>query len=100
MISLAAFSYYFDVKQSRFTFKFAQVFGVNSIFAYTISSLFTVIFYSSKWFGFALNKEFMSLWESIGLPLKLGSLIYALGYVFIIWIPTYYLFKKKIYIKL
>ena len=100
MISLAAFSYYFDVKQNRYTFKFAQVFGVNSIFAYTMSSLLTVIFYSSKWFGFALNEEFMSLWESIGLPLKLGSLIYALGYVFIIWIPTYYLFKKKIYIKL
>ena len=50
MISLAAFSYYFDVKQSRYTFKFAQVFGVNSIFAYTMSSLLTVIFYSSNSF--------------------------------------------------
>jgi len=100
MLSLAAFSYYFDVRQSRFKFEFAHVFGVNSIFAYSMSSILTVIFYSSKWFGFALNQEFMSLWENIGLPLKLGSLVYALLYVLIIWLPTYYLFKKKIYLKL
>ncbi|MDB2695306.1 heparan-alpha-glucosaminide N-acetyltransferase domain-containing protein [Flavobacteriaceae bacterium] len=100
MLSLAAFSYYFDVRQSRFKFEFAHVFGVNSIFAYSMSSILTVIFYSSKWFGFALNQEFMSLWENIGLPLKLGSLVYALLYVLIIWLPAYYLFKKKIYLKL
>ena len=100
MLSLAGFIYFFDVKQSKFKFKFAHVFGVNSIFAYSMSSLLTLIFYSSKLFGFALNVEFMGLWGNIGLPLKLGSLVYALFYLIIIWIPTYYLFKKKIYIKL
>lgn len=100
MLSLAAFSYYFDLNQSRFKFQFAHVFGVNSIFAYSMSSLLIVIFYSSKWFGFALNQEFMGLWGNIGLPLKLGSLVYALLYVLVIWLPTYYLFKKKIYLKL
>jgi predicted acyltransferase len=100
MLSLAVFSYYFDVKQSRFKFQFAHVFGVNSIFAYAMSSILTVLFYSSKWFGFALNEKFMGFWENIGLPLKLGSLVYALLYVLVIWLPTYYLFKKKIYIKL
>ncbi len=100
MLSLASFTYFFDVKQSKFSFQFAQVFGVNSIFAYSLSSLFTVLLYSSKWLGVALNQEFMTFWGNIGLPLKLGSLIYALFYVSVIWIPTYLLFKKKIYIKL
>ena len=100
MLALAAFSYFFDVRQSQYQFQFAHVFGVNSIFAYSLSSLLVVVFYSSKWWGISLSQEFMGLWGSIGLPLKLGSLLYAIAYVFVIWIPTYYLFKKKIYIKL
>ena len=99
-LSLASCAYFFDLKQSKFQFKFAHAFGVNSITAYSLSSLFTVVFYSSKWWGFSLSGQFMSLWGEIGLPLKLGSLLYAVLYVFIIWIPIQYLFKKKIYIKL
>lgn len=100
MLALAAFSYFFDVRQSQYQFQFAHVFGVNSIFAYSLSSLLVVVFYSSKWWGFSLSQKFMELCESTGLPLKFGSLLYAVSYVFVIWIPTYYLFKKKIYIKL
>ena len=99
-LSLAASLYIFDLKQPAFNFKFALVFGVNSIFAYALSSLMTVVFYSSKWWGIAFNQEFIGLWQSLGLPLKLGSLVYALMYVLFIWIPTYILFKKKIFIKL
>ncbi len=99
-LGLAAAVYIFDLKDSQYRFKFAHVFGINSIFSYALSSLLTVVFYSSKWWGFALNQEFMGLWDRIGLPLKLGSLLYALCYVVVIWIPTYYLFKKKIFIKL
>ncbi len=99
-IALAGSLFIFDLNQSQNQFKFAQVFGVNSIFAYSLSSLLTVVFYSPKWWGIAFNEEFMKLCESIGFPLKLGSLIYALFYVIMIWIPTFYLFRKKIYIKL
>ena len=99
-IALAASLYIFDFKQTHYKFQFAHAFGVNSILAYSLSSLLTVIFYSSKWWGISLNVEFMGLWENSSLPLKLGSLIYALFYVLIIWVPTYYLFKKKIFIKL
>ena len=38
--------------------------------------------------------------ENIGFPMKLGSLIYAIFYVIILWIPTYYLYRKRIFIKL
>jgi len=99
-LALAAAIYVLDVKKSSFSFQFAHVFGVNSIFAYSLSSILTVVFYSSKWWGVAFNQEFMKLWESVGLSLKLGSLLYALFYVLIIWLPTYYLFKRKIFTKL
>ena len=46
------------------------------------------------------GESFVSWFVNIGLQAKLGSLIYALLYVVIIWIPTYYLYKKKIFIKL
>ena len=100
MLALGAFSYFFDVKQSKYQFKFAHAFGVNSITAYSLSSILTVVFYSSKWWGISISGEFMSIWEQIGLPLKLGSLVYALIYVLILWIPVQILFKKKIFIKL
>ena len=100
MLSLAAFTYFFDVRQSPYQFKFAHAFGVNSITAYSLSSILTVVFYSSKWLGLSLSDEFMLLCDRLGLPLKLGSLIYALLYVIILWIPIQVLFKKKIYIKL
>ena len=100
MLSLASLSYFFDVKQNHYQFKFAHAFGVNSITAYSLSSILTVVFYSSKWWGISLSASFMSLCEQIGLPPKLGSLIYAVIYVFVLWIPVQFLFKKKIYIKL
>lgn len=100
MLSLASLSYFFDVKQSRFQFKFAHAFGVNSITAYALSSLLTVVFYSSNWWGVSFSQTFMSFCEHIGIPLKLGSLLYALFYVGVLWIPIQLLFKKKRYIKL
>ena len=99
-LGLAASIYFFDLNKSKYKFRFAHVFGVNSIFAYSLSSMLTIIFYNSKWIGVALNSEFMRIFENIGFPMKLGSLIYAILYVIILWIPTYYLYRKRIFIKL
>ena len=78
----------------------AEAFGVNSILAYSLSSILTVIFYSSELWCIAFNQEFIKFWGDIGLPLKLGSLIYAIMYVVVLWVPCNYLYKKKIFIKL
>ena len=82
-LGLAASIYFFDLNKSKYKFRFAHVFGVNSIFAYSLSSMLTIIFYNSKWIGVALNSEFMRIFENIGFPMKLGSLIYAIFYVII-----------------
>ena len=80
--------------------KFAHSFGVNPIFSYVLAGMLTLIFYSDKLWGIGLNKLFMDYFGELGISLKLLSLIYAIIYVMIIWLPTLFLFKRKIYIKL
>jgi predicted acyltransferase len=99
-LTLAFFIYIIDVLKYQKHINFAHVFGVNSIFSYTLAGVFTIFFYSNKLLGLSLSESFVSWFVNIGLQAKLGSLIYALLYVVIIWIPTYYLYKKKIFIKL
>ena len=99
-ILLACFVYCIDIKEQDSKFKFARVFGVNAIFAYSLAGIFYTIFYSEKLWGVSLSVTYMEQIIAIGIPPKLGSLLYALFYVFVIWIPTYLLFKRKIYIKL
>jgi predicted acyltransferase len=97
---LAFFVYWVDIKGQDSKFKFARIFGVNAIFAYTLAGIFYTLFYSKKLWGISLSATFMEQAITIGLTPKLASLIYALFYVFVIWIPTYQLFKRKIFIKL
>ena len=97
---LVFFIYWVDVKNNAKYFNFAHVFGVNAIFAYTLSGLLITVFYSSKIWGFAFSSLFMEQMTSIGLYSKFSSLLYAVLYLFIIWIPTYILYKRKIFIKL
>ena len=56
---------------------------------------FTVTFFIAV----ALNDLFMEKFIQLGLSAKLVSFFYALIYGFIIYIPTYLLYKKKLYIK-
>ena len=97
---LAFFVYWVDIKGQDSKFKFARVFGVNAIFAYTLAGIFYTLFYSKKLSGISLSAIFMEQAITIGVAPKLASLLYALFYVFVIWIPTYQLFKRKIFIKL
>tara|TARA_B000000609_G_C24176590_1_gene354501 strand:- start:1471 stop:2571 length:1101 start_codon:yes stop_codon:yes gene_type:complete len=99
-LSLCFCTYLCDYINLGNKFKFAQSFGVNSIFSYVLAGTLTFIFYSDKLWWVGLNKLFMDNLGDLGIPLKLLSLAYAIIYVLIIWIPTSFLFKKKIYIKL
>ena len=91
---LACFVYWVDIKGQETKFKFSLIFGVNAIFAYTTAGIFYTIFYSKKLWGISLSATFMEQAIAIEAP-KLASLAYALFYVFVIWIPTYQLYKRK-----
>ena len=95
----AAFTYLIDVNGYR-KFKMSQVFGTNSIFTYVLAGVLSSIFYSDFIHGMELNTIFVEGMINIGVYPKLASLFYAIMYVIIIYIPAYFLFKKKIFIKL
>ena len=90
-------------------FRFAQSFGVNSIFSYVMAGMLTFLFYDNKimifqntivdW-GVGLNQLFINVFSEMGLPHKLLSFLFAVFYVIVVWVPTAFLFKRKIYIKL
>ena len=95
----AAFTYLIDVNGYK-KFKMSQVFGTNSIFTYVLAGILGSIFYSDSIIGIQLNSIFVNTLIDTGVFPKVASLLYAVLYVFIIYIPAYYLFKKKIFIKL
>ena len=97
---LALFNYWVDIKNQAAKFKIARVFGMNAIFSYTLAGIFYTFFYSKKIWGISLSYTFVEQAIAMGIAPKLASLVYALLYVVIIWIPTHQLFKRKIYIKL
>jgi predicted acyltransferase len=99
-LGLGFFIFICDVKKWGSYFRFAQEFGVNSIFSYVLAGMLTLIFYSSRLWGFKLSGLFMDIFTTLGMAPKLTSLIYAILYTTVIWVPVHYLFKKKIFIKL
>lgn len=76
------------------------VFGANAISIYVLADLLTFIFYSSGVVGVSLNELFINSINSIGFSLKFASFLFALIYIGINFIPAYFLYKKKIFIKL
>jgi len=75
------------------------IFGANAITSYVLSGMLYAFVYGSLLGIGPLNPIFMDIAASFGLPAKLASLLFALGYTGLIFIPAYILFKKKIYIK-
>ena len=57
------------------------------------------LFYSDYIIGIQLNSIFVNTLIDTGVYPKIASLLYAILYVFIIYIPAYYLFKKKDFYK-
>jgi len=76
-----------------------RIFGANAITAYVLSGVLTVIFFNNFGEFPGLNKVFV---DGLGpiISFKLASLLYALIYVAIIFIPVNLLYQKKVFIKL
>jgi len=97
---LAAMILIIDVKGYKKWSKLGQVFGSNSITAYVLSGMLGFLFYSKILGMTALNTAFMDGVIAIGGSQKLASFLYALVYVMIIFVPIYFLYKRKIFIKI
>ena len=76
------------------------IFGANAITVYVMADIFALFFYRFKFGNLPLNEQVVKGLSSIGLQPELASLLYALFFVGINFIPAYVLYKRKIFIKL
>ena len=81
--------------------KFFDVFGVNPLALYVLSDLLLIPVSMLPLFGgHTLHQLFYNNVLTAFLPVPWASVTYAVLYVLLNWIVGYYLWKKKIYIKL
>lgn len=76
------------------------IFGANAIAAYVLADLLALIFYIMPVGGDTLNHRAVHILTQVGPDPRLASMIYALFFVCINFIPVYLLYKKRIFIKL
>ena len=97
-ILLAASYFIVDVLKRDKIARIGVVFGANAITVYVLADVLAFIFYTMPAGGNSLNIHFVDLFMAFS-P-KLGSLLYALIYVGINYAFAYFLYKRKIFIKL
>ncbi|MGV3603331.1 MAG: acyltransferase family protein [Dyadobacter fermentans] len=76
------------------------IFGANAIAAYVLADLLALIFYIMPVGSDTLNHHAVHILTQAGPDPRLASMIYALFFVCINFIPVYLLYKKRIFIKL
>ncbi len=97
---LSVSMFFVDIKgRTRFT-KPGIIFGSNAITIYVLADAIAPLFYDLKFFGYNLNTYFMNIFEGATWSMKIGSLLFALLYVGLCFIPGWILYHKKIFIKL
>ena len=99
-MSLGSFYFLVDMKGYTHGTKPGIIFGANAITVYVLGDVFAGLFYGIKIGGESLNKHFFNLFTSIGLGEKFTSMLYAILYVCVIFIPALIMYRKKIFIKL
>lgn len=101
---LALLIWIIDIKGQKKWSVFFEAYGVNPMFVFVAGGVITIL---TSNIGF----QYQGVWTSLktfaykhmlqpALGDYPGSLVFALGFVFICWLIARYLYKKKIYIKL
>ncbi|UFH52990.1 acyltransferase family protein [Spirosoma sp. KNUC1025] len=76
------------------------ILGANAITVYVLADVFALFFYRQKFNEHSLNEHVVHSLTAIGFPPELASLLYALFFVAINFIPAYILYRNKVFIKL
>lgn len=89
-----------DVKGfSRGTFP-GVVFGANAITVYFLADVWALLFYEWKPGGAGLNDRWMKGLTGVGCSAELASLLYALLFAVFNFFPAWWLYRKKVFIRL
>ncbi len=101
IILLGVFVYFIEVKNWRGAWsRFFDAFGKNALFIYALSGLFPKLLGMIRlqdgsawgWFHRNITSKFP------GRP-EFGSLLFALSFVFLLWLIAYWMDKRKVYIR-
>jgi predicted acyltransferase len=97
-MSLAFFVWLVDVRGKVSWTKLGVIFGSNAVVAYVLHGVILKLLALAN---IPLRSGFFEGLVAMGVPEKLSSLIWALFYSLVIcFIPVYFLYKKKVFIKL
>ncbi|MBS1731378.1 MAG: DUF5009 domain-containing protein [Bacteroidetes bacterium] len=96
---LAAIVFFLDIQEKNWGVFFFDVFGRNPLFIYLLSELGVIILSLIPIQGTNISDwVYSSIFSKAGD--YLGSFLYAVVFMFCCWLPGYFLFKKKIYIRI
>ena len=104
VLVLAGLTYLIDIKNWKKPFWLFEVFGTNSIFLFVMSGLWakTIIRIKMIYQGETVS-AYNYFYQSIFVPFAgnmNGSLLFALTHVIGFWLILYWMYRKKIHIKL
>jgi predicted acyltransferase len=75
------------------------IFGSNAIAVYVLADILSLVFYQAKFGSKTLNTWVTNGLDEMGLSSPLSSMIYAVAFVSICFIPCLWMYRKKIFIK-
>ena len=99
-LTLATTTLLCDILKLHSWFKIGIIFGSNSIAIYALSQMMTYFAYGMPILNTTFNSMIYGGMIEIGVYPKLASLVWALTYTSVCYVVAYYLYKKKIFLKL
>ena len=99
---LLAFCFWaIEIKKYQRGLWFWLVFGTNAITAYVFSELLQSTLYAVRVQGqSSLQRSLYLKFLPVFPSQPVASLVYSLCFVFVCWVPVYFLYRKKIFIKI
>lgn len=100
-MTLASLIFAVDILGNKKWTAFGVIYGSNAIAIYVLADLLSLVFYGLKFSGASLNQHFLQIFSAgMGISPEFVSMVYALLYVGINFIPAWILYRRKIFIKL
>jgi predicted acyltransferase len=97
---LATMIFMTEIKGYKKWTSFGIIYGSNAITIYVLASLLSYFFYEMPLGQSSLNQYWLTAASGAGLDPKMASMMYALSYVLLLFIPAYLLYKRRIFIRL
>ncbi|MBN1952209.1 MAG: DUF1624 domain-containing protein [Bacteroidales bacterium] len=100
MIVLAASIFRVDMMKKEGISRLGIIFGSNAITIYVLADLIRWPFYGMSIGGASLAEHFVGLSETTGVVPEMLSMLYSVLYLAILFLPAWWLYHKRIFIKL